>query len=322
MISIRQIIKGIRHPSKANDVIRRKVNYIDPNRIWYGLSNCNPDGKAVYDADWDNLILLDSARYDEFKRVNWLEGDLEEWTTLGTQTPQFVSCNFRGQAMHDLVIISVTVNYQKAVLEEGFEPHYIEVLAPTGEHPVQKRFFERGSSGWNMPGPVTERARWAAEEFPNKRLLIHYFQPHSPYIGKTGQEYFDGLPHHLGNFDPKGSLSIRDRNESLISDELLRRAYRENLEIAIQAVEELLPSLDGRTVISSDHGELLGERCFPIPLKYYGHPPRFYTRELTKVPWLIIDQGERKDIIDDTPRTYEVPGEHKIDERLRDLGYI
>ncbi len=103
-------------------------------------------------------------------------------------------------------------------------------------------------------------------------------------------------------------------------------AYEENLQIALKHVEKLIKSLRGKTVITSDHGNLFGERLFPFPVKRYGHPCGVYKKHLVKVPWLIIENGERKSIkisekaanegqIDDSER-------ETIKQRLRTLGYL
>ena len=47
----------------------------------------------------------------------------------------------------------------------------------------------------------------------------------------------------------------------------------------------LIESLDGKTVVTSDHGNLFGRRLWPIPLQKYGHPPGLRFPELIEVPW-------------------------------------
>lgn len=51
------------------------------------------------------------------------------------------------------------------------------------------------------------------------------------------------------------------------------QGYRRNFKYALEAAQPLLETLEGRTVLTSDHGNLLGERSFPIPVRLYGHPP-------------------------------------------------
>jgi len=77
----------------------------------------------------------------------------------------------------------------------------------------------------------------AAEQYPNKRLLVHFIQPHYPFIGPTGQEHFD-----------LDSLDFWDRvlrGEVDIPDDVLWNAYEENLEVVLPHVETLMEALDG-----------------------------------------------------------------------------
>lgn len=122
-----------------------------------------------------------------------------------------------------------------------------------------------------------------------------------------------------------GSTSSGTTRPPGISDGRLYRAYRENLEAVLPAVERLLSELDGRTVVTADHGQLFGERLFSIPIRKYGHPPGLYPEELVKVPWHVFDEGPRREIVSE-----ERPGKSSRDtedeelarERLRDLGYV
>jgi len=71
----------------------------------------------------------------------------------------------------------------------------------------------------------------------------------------------------------------------------LQAAYRENLIAALQQVAVLVENVSGRVVVTSDHGELLGERIC------YGHP-RGKDPILTTIPWLVIEKEsgtEKKD---------------------------
>lgn len=56
---------------------------------------------------------------------------------------------------------------------------------------------------------------------------------------------------------------------------------------------ELDDELDGKTVVSAEHGELLGERTSPIPAKAWSHPQVKYVQDLPEVPWY-INEGESK----------------------------
>ena len=44
--------------------------------------------------DWDNLIVLDACRYDMFKEINTIKGNLERGISRGSATSQFLIENF------------------------------------------------------------------------------------------------------------------------------------------------------------------------------------------------------------------------------------
>jgi hypothetical protein len=61
-------------------------------------------------------------------------------------------------------------------------------------------------------------------------------------------------------------------------------AYKENLRHVLKNVEDLLEIINGKTVITSDHGNLIGDRLSPIPVRGYGHPSGLRAPELVKDP--------------------------------------
>lgn len=106
-----------------------------------------------------------------------------------------------------------------------------------------------------------------------------------------------------------------------ITDEDVKRAYDENLDLVLERVEELLPRLNGKTVITADHGELIGDRVFPLPRKRYEHPIYLHTPELCVVPWFSIESDDRRDVRSDPPQRYDATDEEEVEEKLRALGY-
>jgi hypothetical protein len=86
---------------------------------------------------------------------------------------------------------------------------------------------------------------------------------------------------------------------------------------------ELLNHLERKTVISGDHGEMLGERGVLIPWKHYGHISGYYTDELTKLPWFVIKSGNRRTITAESPGKSEIKTSdmEEINDRLKNLGY-
>ena len=98
-------------------------------------------------------------------------------------------------------------------------------------------------------------------------------------------------------------------------------AYRENLRIVLQEVEELLGALDGRTMVTADHGEMLGDRHRYVPVKDYGHHVGIFNDPTTKVPMHVHESGDRRQVRASEPERTESKGEERLNERLRNLGY-
>jgi len=52
----------------------------------------------------------------------------------------------------------------------------------------------------------------------------------------------------------------------------------------------------GKTVITSDHGNYIGERPSPIPIQEYGPSRGLYDEPMVRVPWLVYEDGSPRDI--------------------------
>jgi hypothetical protein len=83
----------------------------------------------------------------------------------------------------------------------------------------------------------------------------------------------------------------------------------------------LIERLDGKTVITADHGNLVGERLSPVPVKGYGHPGYLRKDELVLVPWMELEYDSRREIVAESPA--EDTAQPEVDkEKLEALGYI
>jgi hypothetical protein len=97
--------------------------------------------------------------------------------------------------------------------------------------------------------------------------------------------------------------------------------------VAFPYVNSLLTILRGRTVITSDHGEALGETIHPLlPIRLYGHLAGARMSSLTRIPWLTVDRETRlmggpHDFENREVSTVSEEDETMIEERLRALGY-
>lgn len=304
MYSLEGIRKGLAEPR----LVLQEVNRLFYRRL--GRWPYNRGGLDVFDADWDNLLILDACRYDLFDRVVDLPGETTEVRSRGSATVEFLRGNFDGRSLLDTVYVTASPMLYRH--RDEIEVQFHEVVDVWKDR------------GWNdryrtvLPETVAETALDTAERFPNKRLLVHFIQPHYPFLGPTGQEHFD-----LDRLDFQWEDAAAGKLG--ISMDIVRRAYEENLEEVLPSVERLLFQLEGRTVVTSDHGQMFGERLSPVPIREYGHPPGLYAEELITVPWHVYDEGPRREIVGEDPETSADRNEDVGDlarDRLRELGYI
>lgn len=309
MYSLSDVVRGLRNPTKLG----RELNRLYHTRLktW----DYNRNGIDVFGADWDALVILDACRYDEFERLHSLDGRLESRVSRGSTSYEWVRGNFSNKELYDTVYVTSNLWYHRLETKIGADIH--DLVAPdwTGGTRPDFNFVEQDVAERDMhPETVTECALATRERYPNKRLLVHYMQPHAPYIGPTGAEHFDEEGHLVARI-ATGEVSA-DRDTVL-------KAYRENLRIVLDHVADLLAALEGKTVVSADHGEMLGDRYRPFPFRDYGHNPGIYTPQLVKVPWFVAENGDGPDVVSEEPdgRSF-ARDEDVVEERLRDLGYV
>jgi hypothetical protein len=252
-----------------------------------------------------------------FESVSQLDGTLSSRISKGSATTEWLQANFTGRDLRDTVY--VTANPQLERNREYWDIALYETI---------NVWLEDGwdeATGTVPAETITDATLDAAERFPNKRLVVHYMQPHYPFV-PSGTEFDKD---HLRSIDGDGGEPAGENvwNQMFvgsldISRDELWSMYVENLEYALDSVERLLDSLSGKTVVTSDHGNYVGERASPIPIREYGHPRGLYDWPVVRVPWLEYMSGKRRDI---HQATDSVDGNAVdsdiVSERLQDLGY-
>lgn len=161
------------------------------------------------------------------------------------------------------------------------------------------------------PEPVTERAKTKTSD----RLVVHYFQPHAPYIGEVTA---------LGNkknFEEQRGGAVsgdiwRRVREGEITDQDLRQLYQSNLERVLFAVAELIRfTASDKYIITGDHGEALGE------YGRYAHSLDWHPYVRT-VPWAeVFSVNDSVQSMND----FEIHSGNvnkDVGDRLKELGYI
>jgi len=267
--------------------------------------------------DWDNLILLDACRYDIFKNVSGLEGRLESRISAGSMSKEFIEKMFTGRKLHDTIYITAN-------------PFFTDIDDDVF-HTIISTFDEWDEERQTvMPQSMVDAVITANKQYPNKRIIAHFMQPHQPYIGdkaykirseieKKSENWGFNNPVEENKEDKISMFDAARHGDMNVSKEDIREAYCESLEITLENVVDLTEKIDGKTILSADHGELLGERVHLFAR--YGHPAELWRRELRIVPWFIINSAERRDTKTDPPEQYDTAKKEDIDERLRALGY-
>jgi len=294
MYSLTQLWEGLTHPVRGG---------LEVYKLW-NRNILGRTGTRVMDEDWDTLIVLDACRYDLFESVVSCE-ELQSVWSVGSHTSEFLQRNFE-KAYPDTVYVCATPQFERqGMTGKFFKEEYV------------------WRDGWDEnlrtvpPEEVTDAAIKTFQRYPNKRYIVHYLQPHYPFIGETGRK--------IEHATVTGDGIIYDRKDSPTIWELLEQghvdretvwdAYKENLELVLPHVEQCIETLGGKSVITSDHGNCFGE--FGI----FGHPQRVLVRELVEVPWLITEHGPRREIQagDQTASTRTETSD--VEDRLNALGY-
>jgi hypothetical protein len=299
--------KRVYHDRGPADLIMTAAEYvpIEVNNAIFRLQH--GWGTRVMEEDWDTLILLDACRYDMFAERIPFEGELESRISLGSTSEEFLRQNFKDSEYHDTIYVNANVYFPKVGLDQDGTFHAVIDLLDEWDDDLEIAH----------PETVTEAARKAHERYPNKRIIVHDMQPHIPFIGENGRK----ITQRAGNRN--AWVPFRDGNRP-ISIQDLWTGYNENLDLVFSYVEQLLKQIDGKVVLSADHGNMVGERQGPIPTKRrFGHPWGVYSEELVKVPWFVMD-GERRTITSEPPtieQDTDLHSEELIEHRLRTLGY-
>lgn len=290
------------------------------NRLFHrrgGIRTNNTDGIHIFDQDWDILIVLDACRYDMFESTSHLTGSLSSKISKGSSTVEWLQANFDGRDLQDTVYITSNpqleknrskweINLYKTIdvwLDEGWDDETGTVRAET----------------------MTDAVINVAGQFPHKRLVVHYMQPHYPFVPTDTTADKKHLQQIDGNGNRPSEENIWNQmfngNLNLTRDELWS-SYVRNLEYVLEHIAELLEELSGKIVITSDHGNYVGERASPIPIREYGHPRGLYDNPVVQVPWFEYTHGERREIISESGRPTPSDGNTEVvTERLQDLGY-
>jgi hypothetical protein len=280
----------------------------------------------VVEEDWDYLLVLDACRWDFFSEIydEYLDGTLEKRRSLGSSTPEWAAKTFTED--HDISYYSANpfINSLGIPLNEmewgascdydwTASNHFREV------HDLWRDAWD-DDLGTVPPDNVSDAVPLSDVQADGAdRTVIHYLQPHAPYIGRgkgrklsqirdgvdaeTTQE--SSLPGPIGAAGTRVRTWVEqilaeselaqklgmwiELNPSSIGDlttsgtrETVEKYYEENLRIVLESVANLVEQLDGTVVVTADHGEAFGEQGI------WEHHIETHIPVLVEVPWLEV----------------------------------
>jgi len=225
------------------------------------------NGTYLLNENWDNLIILDACRYDVFeeKYKNLkVRGILEKRISRGSATREFLIENFKDRYCSNIVYITTNPFVYTALNDPFFKTIHL-----------WKSHWDN-KTGTVLPEQVVKKAIEVYKLYPDKKLIIHFMQPHCPFIGKYKKE---------GNF---WQIALSEGKEEVM------KLYKANLDSVLPYVEYLLTKFEGKTIVTADHGEACGEGATPLRVPIYGHPMGVHIPALIEVPWFVVDNGSKK----------------------------
>jgi len=292
--------------------------------------------KTIFDYDWDLLVVLDACRVDALREVaceyefitdvdaKWSVGSTSKEWIINTYTEQYSdvindTALVSGNGWTDSVLVDEP-DFSRWTGTKNSRFHESRLFAKALHRPLvdaddfdryvpvapAKDSHEFGAAP--LAETVTEAAVETGREGDHSRMIVHYLQPHAPYLSRAVER---GL---ITEIELHPLESLREGRET---KDRIWELYLENLRYVLDSVQVLLKNVDADTaVITADHGELFGE------LGIYGHLGGIPHPALRRVPWMETSAVDGRELDADVlDRLTESPME-ETQERLKELGYL
>jgi len=252
-------------------------------------------------ADWRYLIVLDALRYDVFADICQERG----WhAPLKLDTRCHCTSwwyrKYWSRQDNDVHLIAASpVPFHKDMGWDAWRRFKSAIWADEAAIIVKKHFelaliwTGLESMGHSVFDPVYALRMFEAVKQPGERYLIHLMPPHLPFLGQRGRALLDnlGLAIDSSRHIYKGVQDYgREGNWSEV-----QACYKENIEYALSHLAAFWHLFaDGKTVITSDHGELTGDISPKDGQGVYHHSHDIKLENLwmiqRTVPWLEMKQ--------------------------------
>jgi len=268
----------------------------------------------IYNSDWSMVMVLDACRYDFLENIysRFLDGDLAKVKSEGSYTKEWFENTFTAP-MTDVVYVNSNPLIPYKI--PGWENRFHRAVNAT-EDAWSDEYMTM------LPKEVGRIARLTRARHPRKKVIVHFMQPHRPYMALKDTEFdLFGLKRFKERMDGETPGPV-DKVRKFIGDllfkliggrrtYLLRKrlglggpgyleriveeknrpylfsAYAENVKEVLGEVRKVVERVpDEDIVVTADHGELLGEDGI------YEHPIWSDHPVLREVPWLRVEKNE------------------------------
>ncbi|WP_181686641.1 hypothetical protein [Halorhabdus salina] len=268
--------------------------------MWRNVGKRYNYGTPIWEEDWDICIVLDACRWD---LMNEVEADYDfvddnAKYSVASSSGEWIPKTFDGVDTSEVAYVTANPFSKMLLDDEDFL-----VLDEVWDYAVDEAIRTIPADA------VTDRGITAYRKHNPDKLILHYMQPHYPFVPNPMD---DGLPLHDFGQNPWDDVWDKLHASEVDRDEVWRN-YRANLEYVLDSVNTLLDNIDGEVLITADHGNLLGEWGL------YGHPDKVPIKALKRVPWC---KTQATDTGTYEPEDWsETDAAQDREELLRDLGY-
>lgn len=302
--------------------------------LWYSLTSRRPIGTNIYDREWDVAIILDTCRVDGIKELESeydFIHDVDSVVSVGSSTPEWLINTFSTK-WEDQIRRTTRISangFDEYILVRQLDPPELDKVPfswPDFSRVPHSKFdnleilyggeFHDERLGTVPPTQVTERGIAVARNGDWDRLMLHYIQPHAPYISDA---IADGG--ELSEIESRPMWALRSgRIDRATGWEM----YLDNLRLVLDSIKVLLENLDAeKVVLTADHGESFGEYGGK-----FGHIDGYLTPQVRKVPWITTTASDEETVVPDSKYHGRVDAQkvtaddHELRDHLEDLGYF
>lgn len=296
---------------------------------WMALTAHRPIGENIFDTDWDLCIVLDACRVDALRKVS-VEYEfidtVDKRISLGSSSKEWMVNTFRSDRQDDVSetvyltgngwaqqILSCDPQFATWTITRDTFAHdnslvekllYRPTVTADDFHDVvyQPLSNMNGIEGFDAE-QLTDLAIQSGREDDAERVLVHYMQPHAPFL------------HRVGSDEPPSDID--QEPITLLQNGYDRgpiwEGYLDNLRYVLDYVEILLENFDGDVLITADHGEMMYGGLLS------GHGEGILHPALRFVPWVELTATDKMTRDVDVTLNENVPDD--VDDRLSALGY-